>query len=480
MFLTAPTARQWFTLALDQLVEARARVDALNVFPVPDADTGTNVVLTLTAGARRAAGVDDDDVGLLAAAVAEGALRGARGNSGIILAQSLQALARTFRGQRQVDAVLMVRAFDAMAQAAAGAIARPVEGTIVTVARAAADAALALAPPLDLGTVVERAQQAAHDALRHTTDLLPALRGTGQVDAGALVFVMLLDALAQVLQVGVAPERTWFEAAAVGAAPESSNRFEVMYLLTATHREAARLRQRLNTVGDSVVVVGDDAGLWHVHVHVDHPADVLPPRQASQVCVRELIPTRRAVGLVAATAAPGLLEPLARAGAVAVLDPDRAALVRAVQDAATPQVVVLPGSEEIAAAARGAAADPALEGIEVEVASTRSALAVYEAAALLQVAPDLDVAGVLGRAGDLAIARLDGADGAALDDAVDRQAALLGESHPAVVSILVGSAVGAHRAARRLRDLVASACPGVETYVIAGGQRWPVLEVAAQ
>ena len=76
--------------------------------------------------------------------------------------------------------------------------------------------------------------------------------------------------------------------------------------------------------------------------------------------------------------------------------------------------------------------------------------------------------------------RLDGADGAALDDAVDRQAALLGESHPAVVSILVGSAVGAHRAARRLRDLVASACPGVETYVIAGGQRWPVLEVAAQ
>lgn len=480
MLLTASLARRWLTTALARLADRRAQVNKLNVFPVPDGDTGTNAILTLTAAARQAALVPEDDVGQLTAAAADGALRGARGNSGIILAQSLQALARTFHGHDTADAVLLVRAIDAIAQAAAGAIAQPVEGTIVTVARAAAAAVLELPPPLDLGEVVSHAQGAAHRALDQTAELLPILRGSGQVDAGALVYVVILDSLAAVLGVGEPTNPHWFDSVTHISEETGRHQFEVMYLVTASHREVTRLRQHLNQVGDSVVVVGNGAGLWHVHVHVKRPAQALPELAVRQVCVRTLVARAREVGLVAATSAPQLLEQLARGGAVAVLDPDPDLLVRAIQDTGRRNVVVLPDSDKSARAAQSAVADAALEDVSVDVASTRSSLAVLQAVAALEAFPELDSSSVRAICQDVPVLRLVGDDGRELDDTVDRIAAQIGEARPEVLTILVGSAVGAHRAARRLRDLVLSVSPTTESYVVLGGQGSPTLEVSTQ
>ena len=153
--LDGPTARRWVTLALTALASARPRIDALNVFPVADADTGTNVVLTLSAGARSAQDLPEDaPLGDLSRALADGALWGARGNSGVILAQALQALARTFEGLDSAGPSDLIRAFDAIAQGAHRALAAPVEGTIVTVARDVAGATLALSPHATLVDVV--------------------------------------------------------------------------------------------------------------------------------------------------------------------------------------------------------------------------------------------------------------------------------------------------------------------------------------
>ncbi|MGM0384670.1 MAG: DAK2 domain-containing protein, partial [Actinomycetota bacterium] len=349
--LDAPTSRRWLSAALSALASARSRIDALNVFPVADSDTGTNVVLTLAAGARTAQQLDDAaTLGELAHATADGALWGARGNSGVILAQALQALARTFEGLASAGPSDLIRAFDAIAQSADRALAAPVEGTIVTVARDVASATLALSPHASLTDVVATAVRASNESLGTTTDVLPVLRGTGMVDAGALAFTILLEALAAALGLEEPAHPDWLAAApSVPGEYGPLEGFEVMYLVHASHRQATALRMHLSEIGNSVVVVQGAHELWHVHVHLDHPAQALSELPMSQVCVRRLDSPARRVGLVAVTTAPLLLEPLAQAGAVAVLGGNASTIARAVVDAASTDVMVLPCSPADAA-----------------------------------------------------------------------------------------------------------------------------------
>jgi hypothetical protein len=262
--------------------------------------------------------------------------------------------------------------------------------------------------------------------------------------------------------------------------------FEVMYLVRASHRQATTLRMHLSDVGNSVVVVQGSGELWHVHVHLDHPAEALSELEMSQVCVRRLDSPRRAVGLVAATTAPQLLEPLAQAGAVAVLRANASTISRAVVDTGAADVIVLPCSSQAAEDAAVAKADPVVvsDGISVSVAPTHHDLAVYEAVGVLEAAGGWTPAEQLAAVRDLVAAEtvhtVANGDMGAIEAEVHALATRLVALQPAVVSVLAGGTVGARRAARQLTALVRAANPAIETFIVVGGQPEPALVVSAQ
>ena len=277
-------------IATEAVARERERIDALNVYPVPDSDTGTNLYLTLDAAreamreAERDQPADDDDQRLATALAAfvRGALEGARGNSGVILSQLIGALLRRLATSAPEETVAVAFA-DGMrlaADAAYAAVGTPVEGTMLTVARAASDRAVLTAadPNAHLDSVVLAASEAAHEALTLTPEQLPVLASAGVVDAGAYGLCVVLDAAVTALtgrrQDSEPPLVTQRDSAALptGDLTEDGPSYEVMYLLDAhedfTEESARDLRARLGELGDSVVVVGGE-GLWNVHVHTD-------------------------------------------------------------------------------------------------------------------------------------------------------------------------------------------------------------------
>jgi DAK2 domain fusion protein YloV len=278
-------------LVTEALASERERIDSLNVYPVPDSDTGTNLYLTLDAArdalraeerAQPESAGDDTRLAAALAAFIRGALEGARGNSGVILSQLIGALLR--RVARSGSDETVAQAFaDGMrlaADAAYAAVGTPVEGTMLTVARVASESALAAAadPNAFLGDVMTAAADGAREALRYTPEQLPVLAAAGVVDAGAYGLCVVLDAAVTALTgKRRAPDPSPIAQRGVGALPtgdltEDGPSYEVMYLLDANHdfdEESARdLRVRLGELGDSVVVVGGE-GLWNVHVHTD-------------------------------------------------------------------------------------------------------------------------------------------------------------------------------------------------------------------
>ncbi|MDG6104417.1 DAK2 domain-containing protein [Dactylosporangium aurantiacum] len=278
--------RRWCAAGLDALRRHRSEIDALNVYPVPDGDTGTNLALTMSAAADAvdaappAAGAAD-----LLAVAARGALLGARGNSGIILAQLLKGLASSLASARAVGGPELAAALDSAARSAYAAVAAPVEGTVLSVATAAARAAASVVAAsggssgFTAGGVVAVARAAAEGAriaLARTPEQLPALARAGVVDAGGRGLVVLLEAFVTSLT-GEAPPVAAPAPAGHGTAPggvmqreagSTEFGYEVQYLLDAPAAAIGPLREALGALGDSLVVVGDDP-TWHVHVHVN-------------------------------------------------------------------------------------------------------------------------------------------------------------------------------------------------------------------
>ena len=275
-------------LALDGLGRAREEIDALNVYPVPDGDTGTNLFLTFEAayealvesvGGDPARSVATDPVAAMNA-FSRGALLGARGSSGVIFSQLLGAacarLARTGPGER--SPLAFADALSLAAEAGYSAVGQPVEGTILSVVRAAAEAARGSVeePSHRLGHVVQAAATAARVALAGTPDQLAVLREAGVVDAGGRGLCVVLDAVETAVtgrvRTGVLPlgSRSIPVPAPVASDDLSAAgpAYEVMYLLDADDTAVPALRASLAPLGDSLVVVGG-AGLWNVHVHVD-------------------------------------------------------------------------------------------------------------------------------------------------------------------------------------------------------------------
>lgn len=279
--------RRWARGCVDGLTDRCDDINRVNVFPVADSDTGTNLLYTMRAAAEGAfSAAVDAPVGEVAAALARGAVSGARGNSGVILSQVLRGIAEVARTGR-LDADTVRGALNEAAVLATEAISIPVEGTIVTVLRHAAATADACPAGTDLAGVVRAAASGAAEALEHTPSQLAELGRAGVVDAGGLGLVVILDALVGVVT-GVMPDRTGLAltpgphgVGEAGAAPPppapcpddpGGQDYEVMFLLAGSDEaRVGELRLRLDALGDSVIIVGDGSGSWSVHVHCLDP-----------------------------------------------------------------------------------------------------------------------------------------------------------------------------------------------------------------
>nr|WP_281496836.1 DAK2 domain-containing protein [Ornithinimicrobium sp. F0845] len=424
-------ARRWALAARAGLAEARSQIDALNVFPVPDGDTGTNMFLTFDGALDVLRGhhtVDGAPISLVQglALLARGMLLSARGNSGVILSQLARGLheaaAEAGAGASlvELDAQILAEAFSRADHLAWAGVSSPVEGTILSVSRAAAAAAreAAATEGATPATVSGAALTAARTALEHTPSQLPALRRAGVVDAGGAGLVIVLEALQRVLTDGrveaEAGDSPWFRGGAVlppvECADDGEGAYEVMYVLSDSDDfRIAHLRAHLEQVGHSVLVVGGPED-WRVHVHLDEPQVAVEAGamagHVDQVRIEELVrsggpaPTaveqpRVAVGIVACAGGDGLLELFEQAGATVVRSAAGARastgqLLNAIWAVPARSVVVLPNDGDVLMAAEAAAAAAREEGLVVEVVPSRAAvqglaaLAVFDPQAPLE------------------------------------------------------------------------------------------------
>ncbi|KAA0024248.1 DAK2 domain-containing protein [Antrihabitans cavernicola] len=264
--------QRWGQACVDRLTLRCDEINNLNVFPIPDSDTGTNLLFTMRAAMDSVTRNTGDSASAheVAMAMSRGATTGARGNSGIILSQVMRGLAVS-----SADGPFTAATLRASLELAAGlvrnAVSVPVEGTIMTVLDCAAYAAGRCAEDASISEVARAAADAAAEALAATTDQLDVLRDAGVVDAGGLGLVVMLDVLVGVIS-GREPERTFARSEPsrdVRPTPTlASEQYEVMYLVADSDDERiAELRTRLGAIGDSVIIVGDGDGGWSVHVH---------------------------------------------------------------------------------------------------------------------------------------------------------------------------------------------------------------------
>ncbi|MPZ27242.1 MAG: DAK2 domain-containing protein [Micromonosporaceae bacterium] len=416
--LDGGAVRRWCAAGLAGLLQCEHEINQLNVYPVPDGDTGTNLVLTLTAAEQALQASDPlpDQAGQALRGMARGALLGARGNSGVIVAQLLRGLADslatgpgTVRGRDLADAL------GEAAKASYAAVAEPVEGTILSVASAAARAAAGCDSD-QLATVARAAAGAAATALARTPQQLPVLAAAGVVDAGGRGLVVLLDALVEVVA-GTPPARPAPEPAAGPAGsrppiPPHSHppaavlhqpgpagyghtytytyAYEVQFLLAAEDAAVARMRTVLGGLGDSLVVVGTGDGTWHVHVHVDDVGAAIEagvvagrPYQISVTRFEETTVPASGRGAVVVASGAGLLDLFGREGAVVVGDrPSTAEVLAAIRATRAGQVVVLPNDPDTQSVTAAAADEAATADVRVAVVPTRSPVQALAALAV--------------------------------------------------------------------------------------------------
>jgi DAK2 domain fusion protein YloV len=406
--LDATAFRRWCAVGLDSLRRHRAEIDELNVYPVPDGDTGTNMVLTFAAAWDAVSHpADSQQPGVVLDRMARAALLGARGNSGVILSQLLRATAEIVGQTPAIRGRVLAEALRAAAQAAYLAVADPVEGTMLSVATAAAEAACA-ADTDDLAPVARAAARGATEALARTPEQLPVLARAGVVDAGGRGLVVLLDALVEVVT-GEAPAteppvRVARSAATLTVARETGSpeyAYEVQYLLDADEAAVEELRSTLHALGDSLVIVGSGVAtqppVWNVHVHVNDvgaaiEAGVLAGRphrisvtrfESVSVGPAALDPMGR--GLVVIAPGSGLAKIFEEEGAVVVVGdptPSTRDILTAIQSTGVRQVVVLPNDPDVLGVARAAAEQARQGGIGVGVVPTKSPVQAMAAIAV--------------------------------------------------------------------------------------------------
>lgn len=359
-------ARQWLRRATEAVGAVRAEINRANVYPVPDADTGSNLYYTLVEGCSQLDAYTKQHLarGMWPAAIlqqfARGCMLWARGNSGVMVSEYLRSLAQTFRRSidPQISAEDLAFGLDRAGNELRFAVARPVEGTMLTVAREAGRAAVShldADPDATVFDVASAAASAAHACLARTPELLPVLRRARVVDAGGAGLVVVLDALVAVLSDsdegenpmivvdsftagGNGDERPVQKSQDDRSHPDGHGHFEVMFVMRGSvgsaigvdvEVAARSLRDRLSTLGDSVVVVGED-DLWHVHLHTDDPRAAIEtgPHAVMRPAVVSYLPhrTERSApperALMIVTASVGLADTYARMSDLVLVTPD--------------------------------------------------------------------------------------------------------------------------------------------------------------
>jgi DAK2 domain fusion protein YloV len=449
--LDAGAFLRWAAVARSAFAATRTEIDALNVFPVPDGDTGTNLYLTLDSAldSTRAAllerpRAEQRTLQVICAETSRAMLLTARGNSGVILSQLFRGLADHVMAAHvtELDAAGFAAALSRADERAWQAVTEPKEGTILSVSRAAALAAgeAVSAGEATLGTVVAAALSAAQDALDRTPQQLPVLARAGVVDAGGAGYVVLIESLAKIVFGqeqghaaltrgfhGLAPvddpfhrRATWTRPVADGthrlpgpddgpAAGGDGPAYEVMFLLgDSDEAKVSELRATLATLGDSLLVVGGD-GTWNVHVHVDDPGAAVEAGIAAGRPYRITIThfasqqaTGRApsfdvaaVAVVSCAPGEGLAEVFRAAGSSVVISGPGARasagqILEAIRRCHAGRVLVLPNDSDTRMAADAAAAAAVEDGLDVLVVPTRAA--VHGIGALAVFDPGLSLA----------------------------------------------------------------------------------------
>lgn len=436
--MAAPLSRRTLPAVLRRihrvLAAHRAEVDGLNVFPVPDGDTGTNLAHTIRAALEDLGDDDGDRTGEIAV---RGALRGARGNSGVILSQVVRALAETLVDDDPIDGHGFARFLDRARALAYEAVSDPIEGTILTALTVAAETATGVADQ-ELPAVVRKVCDDVHLAVARTPEQLEVLRRAGVVDAGARGLELVLGAIHGHVTGQDVETATLEPAAELQGGPgddrgseraPSRYRYEVQYLLEAEDRHAGDLRTTLRGIGDSVAVVAS-GGLLNVHVHTDdigpaieagarlgRPSDIEVVAFADQTarrvppgCTREDAPAaggtaegeeapQRRIGCVAVLPGPGPgLRAVAEELGAVVVDgaagalPSVADVLNAVGSVRAARVAILPGHRNAVPTARQAAQVSAAEGGRdlAVVATADTPPAVLSALAVCEPSADPD------------------------------------------------------------------------------------------
>jgi DAK2 domain fusion protein YloV len=373
--------------SLSWLTVNHEEVNRLNVFPVPDGDTGTNMLLTLQSAVEDIKESSATDVSKIAKLASHGSLMGARGNSGVILSQIFRGFARAVEGKSTLSAVELASAFEEAANAAYRAVNKPTEGTILTVAREAGRAATAAAasPDATVPRVIQAASAAARAAVLKTPSQLQILRDAGVVDAGGYGLQIILEGMlksveetSRLLGAAGAPRAATSPAAQMAIAlPEGGWGYCTEFLIEGSGLEVDVIRNQIEALGNSVLVVGEPE-LVKVHVHTDDPTSVINlaggygkllklsvgDMSTQHQRIREnegstaRAPRANGVGLVAVVAGSGLVEIFRGLGVDAIVEggqsmnPSTQDMLTAIESVPYEEVVLLPNNGNVVLAAK--------------------------------------------------------------------------------------------------------------------------------
>ena len=389
--IDASVLKQMFIAGAHRLDANKQMVNDLNVFPVPDGDTGTNMSLTFLAAAREVEGVEEDTVHAVAKAASSGSLRGARGNSGVILSQIVRGFYRGLKGHEKADAVTIANAMEEGANTAYKAVMKPKEGTILTVARALADKAVELAlESSDILEVLTETAKYGREVLDKTPDMLPVLKEAGVVDAGGEGLMCIVEGALTVL---TGEDNTYVAPPAKEAPvfPEHIHNFNVEdivfgycteFIVNRTEDsqyDEEGMKEYLSGIGDSIVVVSDD-DFVKVHVHTDNPGQALEKaiqigplsnikidnmreqHMALEAKKKPVKPKEKIdIGFISIAAGKGIAEIMSTLGINEVIEggqtmnPSTDDILHAIENCNAETVIILPNNKNILLAAEQAA-----------------------------------------------------------------------------------------------------------------------------
>lgn len=379
--------KEMFATATNWLEKNASDIDALNVFPVPDGDTGTNMLLTMRSSVEEAYQTNDSSAYTIAQAMAQGALMGARGNSGVILSQIWRGLAQGLQGKKSFTGKELAAALQQASKMAYKGISNPVEGTILTVIKDAAAAAQTQAKNNgDLISVMEAVVDAANESVANTPTLLPVLKDAGVVDAGGQGLFTILDGALRYLR-GEAEQMQFRKPQIIASnipQPVKLSRMAVLdelpfgycteFLLKGEELSPDEIRTKLQKKGQSLIVVGDE-NTARVHIHTIDPGSVI--RYATslgtmhQVSIRNMDEQHQDflemqkermpavdVATVAVVAGEGLAEVFTSLGVTAIvpggqtMNPSTKDILQAVKTVASDNVIILPNNKNVVLTAK--------------------------------------------------------------------------------------------------------------------------------